>query len=112
MASVVLGGHWLVARELLPPRGYSRKRSQGGGLSLARGAHAPRPRLTSVMLQLSSLTTLEDHGPRRFIMGLWCLLIHNSTVFDRQPKIKANKGLWEGGLNNFLDLRTKKKVSK
>lgn len=45
-------------------------------------------------------------------MGLWCLLIHNSIVFDRQPKIKANKGLWEGGLNNFLDLRKKKKVSK
>lgn len=112
VASVVVGGHWLVAGELLPPRGYSRKRSQGGGLSLAEGARAPQPSLISVMLQLSSLTALEGEGPRRFIMGLWCLLIHNGTVFDRQPKIKANKGLWEGGLNNFLDLRTKKKVSK
>lgn len=67
---------------------------------------------TLLMLQLSSLITSEDQGPVRFIMGLWCLLIHNRIVCDRQPKIKPNKVLWEGGLNNFVGSRTKKKVSK
>lgn len=67
---------------------------------------------TFIMLQLSSLITLEAESPVWFIMGLWCLLIHNGIVFDRQPKIKANKSLWECGLNNFVGLGTKKKVSK
>lgn len=66
---------------------------------------------TFIMLQLSSLITLEAEKPVQFIMGLWCLLIHD-IVFDRQPKIKANKSLWECGLNNFVGLGTKKKVSK
>ena len=66
---------------------------------------------TFIMLQLSSLTTLEAEKPVWFIMGLWCLLIHD-IVFDIQPKIKTNKSLWECGLNNFVGLGTKKKVSK
>lgn len=65
-----------------------------------------------LMLPPNSLITWADQGPVRFIMGLWCLLIHNTIVFDRQPKITANKGLWEWGLHNFVGLRTKKKVCK
>lgn len=78
-----------------------------------KGWAAQRVSRTSIMLQLSSLITAEDEGPVPLIMALWCLLIHDSIVFDRQPKIKANKGLRDWGLDNFVGLRTKKKkVSK
>lgn len=76
------------------------------------GSESPAARLVSralVMPQLSSLSTSKDEGPVQVITGLRCLLIHNRIVFDGQPKIKDNKGLWECGLNNFVGLRTKKK---
>lgn len=80
---------------LLPPGGHSWYRSQRGRPSRSEQPQQRDPQsVTLIMLQLSSLITWEDQEPARFIMGLWCLLIHNSIVFDRQPKIKANKGLW------------------
>lgn len=102
-----------VSRAFAAPSWASRIAQPGAGPGLAEGARAQAGVSHAlVMLQLSSLITSEGQGPVRFIMGLWCLLIPDSTAFDRQPKIKANKGLWEGGLNNCVGWRTKKKVSK